>query len=92
MTEHADSKPLRTRLARIEGQVRGISKMLEEDRYCLDIVAQVRAVRAALRKVESAVLERHVESCVEAAITSGDSETQRRVISELTTLINNADH
>ena len=60
------------RLSRIEGQVRGLSKMVEEERYCIDIVTQISAVRAALRRVEEEVLRDHVSHCVEHAIASGD--------------------
>ena len=56
-----------TRLRRIEGQVRGIARMVEEDRYCIDILTQIRAVRAALRRVEDEVLNDHVAHCVEGA-------------------------
>lgn len=80
---HPEPTALLTRLRRIEGQVRGIQKMLEEDRDCLDIVTQIQASRAALGKVEAQVLRRHVESCVEAAIASGDGDAQRQVISDL---------
>ncbi len=71
------------RLSRIEGQVRGLSRMVEDDRYCIDIVTQVAAVRAALKKVEEEVLRDHVAHCVEHAIRSGDAEDQRRKVSEL---------
>jgi DNA-binding FrmR family transcriptional regulator len=71
------------RLAKIEGQVRGLGQMLEADRYCLDVVAQVRAARAALARVEQLVLQDHLSSCVEQAILSGDPEQQRRKIAEL---------
>jgi DNA-binding FrmR family transcriptional regulator len=71
------------RLGRIEGQVRGISRMVEEDRYCIDVVTQIAAVRAALRRVEEEVLRDHVAHCVEHAIESGDAKEQRRKISEL---------
>lgn len=71
------------RLSRIEGQVRGLSRMLEADRYCIDVVTQIAAVRAALRKVEEQVLRDHVEHCVEHAISSGDADEQRQKISEL---------
>ena len=66
------------RLSRIEGQVRGLSKMVDEDRYCIDIVTQISAVRAALRRVEEEVLRDHVSHCVEHAITSGNKADQRR--------------
>lgn len=71
------------RLNRIEGQVRGLSRMVEEDRYCIDVVTQISAVRAALRKVEEEVLREHVAHCVEHAISSGDSKQQREKVAEL---------
>lgn len=71
------------RLSRIEGQVRGLSRMLEEDRYCIDIVTQVAAVRAALKKVEEEVLRDHVGHCVAHAIQSGDADAQRAKVDEL---------
>jgi DNA-binding FrmR family transcriptional regulator len=71
------------RLSRIEGQVRGLARMVEEDRYCIDIVTQIAAVRAALRRVEEEVLRDHITHCVERAIVSGDAAEQRRKIAEL---------
>ena len=71
------------RLNRIEGQVRGLSRMVEDNRYCIDIVTQVAAVRAALKKVEEAVLRDHVAHCVEHAIASGDGDERRRKVTEL---------
>ncbi|MDP2411013.1 MAG: metal-sensitive transcriptional regulator [Pseudolabrys sp.] len=71
------------RLKRIEGQVRGIARMVEDDRYCIDIVTQIGAVRAALRKVEEELLRGHVAHCVEHAISSGDKADQRRKVAEL---------
>ena len=71
------------RLSRIEGQVRGLARMVEDDRYCIDIVTQISAVRAALRRVEEEILREHVAHCVEHAITSGDKADQRRKIAEL---------
>ena len=75
------------RLSRIEGQVRGLAKMVEEDRYCIDIVTQIAAVRAALRRVEEEVLQDHVAHCVEHAITSGNKADQRQKIAELMEVI-----
>ena len=60
------------RLKRIEGQVRGIQKMVEEDRYCIDILIQISAITAALKKVGFEVAERHVKHCVRHAVESGD--------------------
>ena len=79
------------RLSRIEGQVRGLSRMVEEERYCSDIVTQISAVRAALRRVEEEVLKDHVSHCVEHAIASGDKVDQRKKITELMAVIGRAD-
>jgi CsoR family transcriptional regulator, copper-sensing transcriptional repressor len=79
------------RFSRIEGQVRGLSKMVEEDRYCIDIVTQISAVRAALRRVEEEVLRDHVGHCVEHAIASGNKADQRNKIAELMAVIGRAD-
>jgi CsoR family transcriptional regulator, copper-sensing transcriptional repressor len=75
--------PCLKRLKRIEGQVRGLARMVEADRYCIDIVTQISAVRAALRRVEEEVLRDHVAHCVEHAVASGNKADQRRKISEL---------
>ncbi|MDI4666809.1 metal-sensitive transcriptional regulator [Xanthobacter autotrophicus] len=75
------------RLSRIEGQVRGLSRMVEEDRYCIDLITQVSAVRAALKRVEEEVLRDHVAHCVEHAIRSGDAEDQRQKVKELMDVI-----
>jgi len=79
------------RLGRIEGQVRGLSKMVEEDRYCIDIVTQISAVRAALRRLEEEILKDHVAHCVEHAIKSDDKADQRRKIAELMEVIGRVD-
>jgi DNA-binding FrmR family transcriptional regulator len=71
------------RLSRIEGQVRGLSRMVEEDRYCIDIITQIAAVRAALAKVEEDILKDHIAHCVEHAIVSGDASEQRKKVAEL---------
>ncbi len=71
------------RLNRIEGQVRGLAGMVEDQRYCIDIVTQIAAVRAALRRVEEELLRDHIGHCVEHAIASGDKADQRRKITEL---------
>ena len=71
------------RLKRVEGQVRGLAGMVTDDRYCIDIVTQIAAVRAALRRVEEEVLRDHITHCVEHAIVSGDAAEQRRKIAEL---------
>lgn len=71
------------RLNRIEGQVRGVARMIEEGRYCIDIVTQIAAVRAALRRTEEEILREHVAHCVEHAIRSGDAEESRAKVAEL---------
>lgn len=79
------------RLNRIEGQVRGLAKMVDEDRYCIDIVTQISAVRSALRRVEEEILKDHVAHCVEHAINSGDKADQRRKIAELMEVVGRVD-
>ena len=82
---------LKKRLGRIEGQVRGLSKMVDEDRYCIDVVTQISAVRAALRRVEEEILKDHVSHCVEHAIASGDKADQRQKIAELMAVVGRAE-
>lgn len=82
MSKDSKSASLK-RLSRIEGQVRGLARMVEDERYCIDIVTQLGAVRAALRRVEEEILRDHVAHCVEHAITSGDKADQRRKVAEL---------
>jgi CsoR family transcriptional regulator, copper-sensing transcriptional repressor len=71
------------RLKRIEGQVGGLSRMVGDGRYCIDIVTQISAVRAALRRAEEEILRDHVSHCVEHAITSGNKQDQRKKITEI---------
>jgi CsoR family transcriptional regulator, copper-sensing transcriptional repressor len=79
------------RLKRIEGQVRGLVRMVEEDRYCIDVVTQIAAVRAALRRAEEEVLNDHIGHCVEHAIMSGDKTDQRRKVAELMDVLKRAE-
>jgi len=79
------------RLDRIEGQVRGVARMIEDERYCIDIVTQISAVRAALRRAEEEILRDHVAHCVEGAIVSGNRAEQRRKIAELMDVVTRAD-
>jgi CsoR family transcriptional regulator, copper-sensing transcriptional repressor len=79
------------RLNRIEGQVRGLARMVDEDRYCIDIVTQVSAVRAALRRLEEEILRDHVAHCVEHAIASGNKTDQRKKVEELMDVVSRAD-
>ena len=82
---------IQKRFNRIEGQVRGLSRMVEEDRYCIDIVTQISAVRAALRRAEEEILRNHVGHCVEYAINSGDKEDQRAKVTEIIELLRLSD-
>ena len=76
-------KAVVTRLRRIEGQVGGVLRMIEEDRYCVDVLTQINAVRAALHKVEKQILEDHVSHCVAHAFAKGDTRDQRAKVEEL---------
>ena len=78
-----EKSAIRKRLSRIEGQVRGIDRMIEEERYCIDVLTQLQAVKAALAKVEDAILNDHASTCVLAAIETGDRAEQREKFAEL---------
>jgi len=82
-----DRTQLINRLSRIEGQVRGVSKMIEDDRYCIDVLTQLRAIRAALVRVETNLLKEHLNHCIENAIVSGNVSEQRKKATELIELI-----
>jgi DNA-binding FrmR family transcriptional regulator len=83
-----DNKPkLLNRLRRIEGQVRGVARMVEEERYCIDVLTQIQAVRAALSRVETEMLKDHLGHCIEGAIVSGDLAEQRKKAGELIELL-----
>jgi DNA-binding FrmR family transcriptional regulator len=71
------------RLNRIAGQVRGVAQMIEDDRYCIDILHQIAAIKAALAKVESQVLKDHAACCIAEAIASGEEAEQRAKFEEL---------
>lgn len=85
-----DKPKLLNRLKRIEGQVRGVARMVEEDRYCIDVLNQLQAVRAALARVETELLKGHLGHCIESAILSGDHTEQRQKASELIELLERA--
>ena len=82
-----DKEATLKRLNRIEGQIRGIARMIEEERYCMEILQQMQAVKAALARVEDAVLNDHAATCVDAAIASGNEKEQRKKFEELVELI-----
>ena len=81
----------RKRLSRIEGQVRGLARMIDDDRYCIDIVTQISAVRTALRRVEEEILRDNVSHCVAQAVASGSQADQRKKIAELMDVVGRAD-
>jgi DNA-binding FrmR family transcriptional regulator len=82
-----DKTSILNRLNRIEGQVRGIRQMVSDDRYCIDILHQLQAVKAALAKAESEILKDHAACCVAEAIASGDAAEQRAKFNELIDLL-----
>jgi DNA-binding FrmR family transcriptional regulator len=79
----AEKQDLLNRLKTIEGHVRGIHRMVEDDGYCVDILKQTKAIQRALDKFNSLVLERHLAGCVTTAIRGDDSSERERVIHEL---------
>ena len=89
--QQATKTSCRKRLNRIEGQVRGLARMVDEDRYCIDVITQIAAVRAALGRVEEEILRDHVGHCVEHAIAAGNKADQRRTVAELMDVIGRAD-
>src|SRR5665647_1676546 len=86
-----DNKPkLLNRLNRIAGQVKGVAKMVDDDRYCIDILNQIQAIRAALGKVETELLRDHIDHCLQGAFSSGDAGEQRQKTEELIELLHRA--
>ncbi|MGB0907431.1 MAG: metal-sensitive transcriptional regulator [Maricaulaceae bacterium] len=75
------------RLSRIEGQVRGLQKMIEDDRYCVDLLVQIKAVTAALKKVEGELLKDHADHCVANAMASDDIKERETKVAELIDLL-----
>ena len=75
------------RLARIEGQVRGLSKMIADDRYCIDVLTQVKAVQAALKRCEAELLKDHADHCLAEAIASDDLAEREQKVAELIDLL-----
>jgi DNA-binding FrmR family transcriptional regulator len=79
-TPHHDYQPEKKRLNRVRGQVEGVQKMIDDHRYCPEIISQIRAARAALRSIESSILEKHLRGCVRNAIHSRDPiETETKI-------------
>lgn len=82
-----DHKEQLVRLNKIEGQVRGIKKMVEDRRYCMDIIAQVRAVASALKKIELGVMEGHIQHCVKSAIEAKDQKVVDEKMAEIMSMV-----
>ena len=78
-----DKEALVKRLHRIEGQVRGVERMVDEDRYCIDILTQIAAVNTALESLAFKILEEHVRHCVAGALSSGDEQDAHKKTEEL---------
>lgn len=87
MMNGEQKKTVISRLKRIEGQIRGIQKMIEADRYCIDILTQTTSVVAALHGVEDLVMEQHLNTCVTDAIRSGNDEEKNHKIEEVMTVL-----
>ncbi|MGZ8831295.1 MAG: metal-sensitive transcriptional regulator [Thermoanaerobaculia bacterium] len=83
-----DKTQLVTRLKRIEGQVRGIQRMVDENRYCIDVLTQISAIHESLRKVSESLLRDHLDHCVTHAVDSGDKREKERIYDELADLFN----
>lgn len=81
------TRGLSDRLKRIEGQVRGIHKMVQEDRYCMDILAQTRSIMAAMRKVEDQIMENHLHTCVREAMVSSDQNEVNEKVTEVMNVV-----
>ncbi len=90
MKKGTDHKAQLARLRRVEGQVRGVAAMIEQERYCIDILTQLQAARAALARIERDVLEAHVGACIAHAVASGDTAGQAAKLDELTALLKRA--
>jgi len=75
------------RLRRIEGQIQGVQRMIEEDRYCIDILTQLDAVSGAVRKVAANILQRHLRSCVHDSLASGSPDDRDRRIEEIVDIL-----
>ena len=75
------------RLARVEGQIRAVRKMVAEDRYCIDVVRQVQAARSALRSLETLIIDDHVDTCVQHALEAGETGERREKVTELVSIL-----
>lgn len=83
MHQHPDHSAQTRRIARVRGQLEGVTRMIDERRYCVDILTQLRAARAALRAIEDGVLRTHVQHCVKDTLEAGDPEAAQARVEEL---------
>ena len=88
LAKNNDKEAIIKRLNRIEGQVKGIQKMVEDERYCVGILVQISAIRSAINKVGNIILENHIKGCVSNSIIEGDKQESEELISELMEIIN----
>ena len=88
---YPDHKGQLSRLAKIDGQIRGITRMIEERRYCIDIVFQIKAVQAALKQVQMGVLEKHIHHCVAASARTGNPAELAEKIEEIVQVVGKMD-
>ncbi|NLG97069.1 MAG: metal-sensitive transcriptional regulator [Chloroflexi bacterium] len=79
-----DNQEIIRRLKTAEGHVRGIQRMVEEGEYCIDVIRQIQAVQAALNKISSEILDRHLNSCLITAVRGDDPDERERVLKEIT--------
>lgn len=79
-----DNESTIRRLKTVEGHLRGVIRMVEEDTYCIDVIKQIQAIEAALNKVSTQILEGHLNSCVTTAIQGNDKKERERVLKEIT--------
>ncbi|MDD4975886.1 MAG: metal-sensitive transcriptional regulator [Bacteriovorax sp.] len=84
---HPDHRSHLKQLARVKGQVEGVEKMIQDGRYCIDIINQLKAVSAGLKVIESAIFEGHLKSCVVAALSSNNNEDIQIKINEINKLV-----
>lgn len=87
MKDAQQKKKLLARLRRLEGQLAGVRRMVEEDRYCPEVLVQLSAVRGGLGRAGQIMLEEHVRHCVASALKSGDENTREQTLSELSDLL-----
>jgi DNA-binding FrmR family transcriptional regulator len=85
--KHATHTQQLGRIRRVEGQIGGVARMVEEQRYCVDILTQLRAARSALKRIEEAILRDHIEHCIASAFKSGRRSEQAEKIDELLDVI-----